>query len=176
MSTRRVHPPQLADERATLCGFLDYYRDTIRIKTADLDSAQLAATLGPSTMTLGGLLKHLAIVESFWFVDILQGQTQGEPWASVDWKNDPDWEWRTAKEDSPEQLRAYFDEAVAISDAILASTLSTGDLDIRSARPSRHSGEHFSVRWILVHLIEEYARHAGHADLLRESIDGQVGD
>lgn len=176
MTSERVDPPLLGDELATLRGFLDYYRHTIRIKSAGLDQTQLAATLGPSTMTLGGLLKHLAIVEESWFTEVLQGGTLGEPWASVDWEADRDWEWRTAKDDTAEDLRALFDRAVASSDAILEQALAAGDLDSQSAAPSRHTGEHFSLRWILVHLIEEYARHAGHADLLRESIDGQVGD
>jgi uncharacterized damage-inducible protein DinB len=176
MTNERVDPPLQGDEVATLRGFLDYYRHTIRIKTAGLDQAQLTTTLGPSTMTLGGLLKHLAVVEESWFVEVVAGGTLGEPWASVDWEADRDWEWHTAKDDTPEDLLALFDRAVAGSDAILEQALAKGTLDSPSAAPSRHSGEHFSLRWILVHLIEEYARHAGHADLLRESIDGQVGD
>lgn len=176
MTNHRVDPPLMGDELATLRGFLDYYRDTIRIKTAGLDQTQLATTIGPSTMTLGGLLKHLAVVEESWFVEVVAGGTLGEPWASVDWENERDWEWHSAKDDTPEELLALFDRAVAGSDVILERALATGGLDSASSAPSRHSGEHFSLRWVLVHLIEEYARHAGHADLLRESIDGQVGD
>jgi uncharacterized damage-inducible protein DinB len=176
-STDRIDPPLRADEVTTLLGYLAYHRDTFRMKTAGLDAAQLAAAHAPSTMTLGGMMKHLSLVESNWFNDVLMGRPEIEPWASVDWEADRDWEWHTAADDEPDHLRRLFDDSVAASDAIIAEALADGGLDVESVRPSRREGEGaFSLRWILVHMIEEYARHNGHADLIRESIDGVTGE
>jgi uncharacterized damage-inducible protein DinB len=136
----------------------------------------LSATLAPSTMTLGGMLKHLALVEQWWFSEVLLGNPQAEPWASVDWDADADWDWHSAVDDSPEQLRATFDAATAASDDIIVATLLDGGLDRLSVRESGRGHGAFSLRWIILHMIEEYARHNGHADLLRESIDGVTGE
>jgi uncharacterized damage-inducible protein DinB len=168
----RVYPDYVSDERTMLLGFLNYHRDTLRMKCDGLDQAQLAQRLGPSTMTLGGMMKHLAFVEHWWFDCVLLGQEYAEPWASVDWKSDQDWDWDSAVDDTPEQLRAIFDAAVARSDEVTAQT----ELDQLSERVSRRNDKHFSLRWILVHMVEEYARHNGHADLIRESIDGTTGE
>ncbi|MGL5823890.1 MAG: DinB family protein [Nocardioides sp.] len=176
MTINRTEPPLAADEVTTLRSFLDYYRDTIRLKVAGLDRSQLAHTLAPSSMTLGGLLKHCAFVESYWFVEIFAGAGTPEPFASADWEADEDWEWHTAQHDSPAELLALFDRSVAESNRIVDEAVVTGSLDSPSAITSKRQHVPFSLRWILVHLIEEYARHAGHADLIRESIDGQVGD
>ena len=173
----RRDPPLRADEATTLLSYLDYHRDTFRMKTEGLDAAQLAATLAPSDMTLGGMVKHLALVESNWFNDVLMGRDEVEPWASVDWEADRDWDWHSAVDDSPEDLRRLFDVSVAASDAIIAEALADGGLDRESVVVSRREGEGtFSLRWILVHMIEEYARHNGHADLIRESVDGLTGE
>ena len=160
-----------------LRAFLDFHRDTLRRKTAGLTSEQLNATHPPSTMTLGGMLKHLALVEDNWFSVVLLGNDDAEPWRSVDWDADRDWEWHTAAGDDPAWLSSLFDESVAAADRCIDLALADGGLDRLSARESRHEGEgHFSLRWILLHMIEEYARHNGHADLLRERLDGTVGD
>ena len=172
--TTRVDPLQSADEATTLRGFLDFHRQTLLLKTAGLDAEQLSRTLPPSTMTLGGLLKHLAYVEHNWFVEVLLGDDPAEPWASVDWAADDDWDWNSAAADSPDDLRMLLTDAVERSDAIVESL--GVDLDRLSVRAGRRTGEPFSLRWILVHMIEEYARHNGHADLLRESIDGVTGE
>ncbi len=174
-STERVDPPSVGDEPTMLLSFLNYHRDTLRLKTEGLTAEQLAATLAPSTMTLGGMVKHLALVEDYWLGEVLLGREAAEPWRSVDWEADDDWEWHSAAGDQPEQLRALFDETVAASDRTLAEVLREG-LDRESVKENRHSGVKFSLRWILVHLIEEYARHNGHADLIRESIDGLTGE
>jgi len=171
MSDDRTRPRFQAGETETLIDFLTFHRDTLRLKTDGLDSAQLAARLGPSTMTLGGMLKHLAWVEDWWFSQNLLGKPPAAAWADVDWDADEDWEWSSAAADSPGQLRALFDDAVAASDAIIAAALPAGLVSVRAGR----GGHQPSLRWILVHMIEEYARHNGHADLIRESIDGQVG-
>lgn len=168
--TARVDPPFAADEATTLRAFLDYFRNTLRRQTDGLDAAALAARLEPSTLTLGGLLKHLAFVESYWCDHLLAGNEQGEPWASADWETDNDWEMTSALHDTPEQLRALFDAEVATSDGHLDRAIATIGLDGHAARLRRE--QTVNVRWILVHLIEEYARHTGHADLIRESIDG----
>jgi uncharacterized damage-inducible protein DinB len=170
----RTRPPLAADEAATLIGFLEHHRDTLRWKTEGLDAKQLNRTVGPSTMTLGGLLKHMALVEDWWFSAVLVGARDAPPFRDVDWDADPDWEWHSARDDSPEDLRELFDGFVAQSQRNLAEVLADGGLDRLAVRRSRN-GEDLSVRWILVHMIEEYARHNGHADLLRERIDGRVG-
>jgi uncharacterized damage-inducible protein DinB len=171
----RPEPPLAADETATLLGFLDYQRATLAWKCSGLNSAGLRATVGASSMTLGGLLKHLAYVEADWFSRWLHGQDRRPPWDTVDWKADPDWEWHSAAEDSPEQLFALWEGAAARSRTLVAEALAEGGLD-QLARRTWPDGGAPSLRWILVHLIEEYARHNGHADLLRESVDGLTGE
>jgi len=173
----RTDPSLSGTETEILVGFLEWQRDTLRIKTDGLDAAQLDQRLEPSTMTLGGMLKHMAWVEDWWFGQVFSGRPPAAPWASVDWKADPDWEWHSAAGASPEELRGVFDDLVAASDRIIAEALGSADgLDAQSDRPSRRDPQQkISLRWIVVHMIEEYARHNGHADLIRESIDGVVG-
>jgi uncharacterized damage-inducible protein DinB len=126
-------------------------------------------------MTLGGLLKHMAYVESDWFSRALYGRDRVPPWDAVDWKADPDWEWHSAAEDTPEQLFALWEGAVANSRVLVADALPDVGLDRLAAR-TWPDGTAVNLRWILVHMIEEYARHNGHADLLRESVDGSTGE
>ncbi len=178
MTTTPIGPIDLAPEpirdhadRANLLAFLDYFRSVLSRKAVDLDQAQLSITFGPSSLTIGGLVKHLAFVEDHWFTHVLLGHEYPEPWASADWETSPDWEFDTAPNDSPTELLAQFERSVARSRLAIGGV---SDLDAIAARPSR--GEPTSVRWILVHMIEEYARHCGHADLIRESIDGRTGD
>jgi uncharacterized damage-inducible protein DinB len=170
--TERTRPPAAADEATTLLAFLDYFRDTLRRQTDGLDAEQLATRLPPSTLTLGALLKHLAHVERHWATYVFAGEAMTEPWASADWDADPDWEMTSAAGDPPEELRRLFDAEVAAADAVYRRVLDEVGLDALAVRV-RHR-KHFSLRWILVHLVEEYARHCGHADLIRESIDGAV--
>ncbi|MFL6022713.1 MAG: DinB family protein [Marmoricola sp.] len=172
----RVDPPLSAPEAETLLAFLDYHRETFRSKVAGVDAAGLAATLGPSTMTLGGMMKHLTLVETSWFSRVLLGGELGEPWDSVDWTDDPDWEWRTGSTDPAAELLAAYDAAVAQARQQVRDVLTREGLEALSARPSRSENRPFSLRWILLHMLEEYARHNGHADLLRESVDGTVGE
>jgi uncharacterized damage-inducible protein DinB len=171
----RPEPPPAGDETATVLGFLDYQRATFEWKCSGLDAAGLRATVAPSSMTLGGMLKHLALVESDWCSRSLHGHDAVPPWDTVDWKADRDWEWHSAAEDTPEQLRALWQESVARSRELVAEALANGGLDQLAQRPWP-DGRAPSLRWILVHLIEEYARHNGHADLLRESVDGETGE
>ncbi|MBO0846304.1 MAG: DinB family protein [Nocardioides sp.] len=173
----RVDPPLRADEATTLRSFLDFHRDTFRWKCAGLTQEQLAQPLPPSDMTLGGMMKHLSIVESGWFESTFAGGEYMPPFDAVDWDADRDWEWHTAQDDSPGELRRLFDEAVRRANAVIDAALADGaGLDGESVQKSRRNEGSFSLRWILVHMIEEYARHNGHADLIRQSIDGQTGE
>ena len=173
----RVRPPLRAGEVTTLRAFLDYHRETFRWKCAGLTQQQLAQSLPPSEMTLGGMMKHLAIVDQSWFEDDFAGLGLMPPFDTVDWDADRDWEWHTARDDSPEDLLALFDDACRRSDAVLDEALADGGVGLDGLSAAEASGGRgrFSLRWILLHMIEEYARHNGHADLLREAIDGQSG-
>lgn len=160
-----------AEERALLLSFVDRHRDLFRRKAGGLTHAQLFTAHPPTTITLGGLVKHLAYVENWWSRCVLLGEEPVEPWSNVDWVDDRDWEWRTAVDHSVDELWALWEAEVAAADAIYAAT-SPDDL---AGRADRRTGERASARWIWVHLVEEYAQHNGHADLIRESIDGQTG-
>ena len=171
----RPEPPVAADENDTLLGFLDYQRATLTWKCAGLDAAGLAATVAASSMTLGGMLKHLAYVEDWWFSRFLYERDPEPPWDTVDWDADPDWDWHSAAADTPEQLHAIWQDAVARSRALVTKALADGGLE-QLARHTWPDGRAPSLRWIVCHMIEEYARHNGHADLLRESVDGLTGE
>lgn len=171
----RPEPPLTADEADTLLGFLEYQRETFAWKCAGLDAAGLAATVGASSMTLGGMLTHLAFVEEWWCSRWLHGRDLQPPWATDEWETDPDLDWHEAAGRTPEQLRAIWQDAVARSRALVADALADGGLS-RPARRAWPDGRTPSLRWILFHLLEEYARHAGHADLIRESVDGVTGE
>ena len=171
----RAEPPLAGDETATLLGSLERQRATLAWKCGGLDAAGLQATVGASSITLGGLLKHLALVEDDYFSGRLLGREPGSPWDAGDWDADPDWEWHSAAEDTPEQLYAIWRDAVARSRSALKEALAGGGLD-QLARRTSPDGRAPSLRRILIDLIEEYARHVGHADLIRESVDGLVGE
>ena len=171
----RPEPPVASGEVETLLGFLDFQRATLGWRTSGLDRHGLAATVAASTMTLGGLLKHMAWVEDYWFSCRLHGNEPDSAWAGVDWDADHDWEWHSAADDEPDALRALWEDASNRSRALTATALDVGGLDQLAATPWAN-GESPSLRWIVVHMIEEYARHNGHADLLRESVDGQTGE
>jgi uncharacterized damage-inducible protein DinB len=99
----RPEPPIAADETATLLGFLEYQRATLAWKCSGLDAAGLQATAAASSMTLGGMLKHLAYVEDSWCSQMLHARGPAPPWDAVDWDADPDWDWHSAAGDTPEQ-------------------------------------------------------------------------
>jgi uncharacterized damage-inducible protein DinB len=175
----RPEPPRDSGEAATLLGFLDYQRETLQRKCRGLSDQQLRVALAPSPITLGGLLKHLACVEDSWFTEVVGGQPLPEPWASVDFDADPDWTFQSAAADSGDALRALWAERVNRARSIVEAQLSQGEVGALSqTHPVLYWGdqERVSLRWVLAHMIEEYARHNGHADLIRESIDGQIGD
>ena len=168
-------PPASGSEAAVLLGSLERQRRALAWKCGDLDADGLRATVGVSTVTLGGLLKHLALVEDFTFATKFLGRGPGHPWESVDWDADPDWDWHSAADDSPDELRSLWHDAVHRSRAIVEAALVQGGLD-QAGRVADDDGQALSLRRLLVDLIEEYARHVGHADLIRESVDGLVGE
>src|SRR4051794_136042 len=134
----RVEPPIAGDEQAAVLGELERLRSYIAWKCGGLDAAGMAATLGPSTMTLGGLLKHLAPVEDAHFAKLLFDREPGPPWDSVDFDADPDWEWRTAADDSPGELMALWEQAVERSRSVVAGAMRDGGLDHVGAYVSRN--------------------------------------
>ena len=167
--------PAAGDEVETMLGVLERNRRTFGWKTGGLDAAGMNARLGPSAMTLGGLVKHLALVEADMFSHRLHGRDPGEPWNKIDWDSDPDWEWRTAADDSPEELVQLWRDAVTRSRASVAEAIADGGLD-QTGSLVWPDGRSPNLRRLLADMIEEYARHTGHADLIRESIDGLVGE
>lgn len=135
----RIEPPLQSSEIDTLRGFLAYHRDTFRWKTEGLSQQQLRTPLPPSTMTLGGMIKHLAVVESSWFSEDFLGGAPMAPFDTAPWEEDRDWEWHSAGQDTPEQLRALFDDAVARSDRIIDEALATGGLEQVSVAEDRRT-------------------------------------
>lgn len=172
---RPWEPPLAGDEPAHLTGALDRLRTTFRWKADDLDAAGLQVRVGASSLTLGGLLKHLAAVEDEAFTTKLTGEPIGAPWTDAPFEEMYEWPFTSAARDSPEQLYALWDEAVARARSRLAAALADGGLD-RAIHLSAPGGEHASLRRLLFDLVEEYGRHTGHADLLRETVDGRVGE
>jgi len=166
-------PPAVGNEAATLVGSLERQRATFAWKCADLDAAGLRATVGVSSVTLGGLLKHLAYMEDINFSRDLAGRQLPPPWNAVDWTADRGWEWRSAAEDRPHELYLLWDRAVARSRSAVQEALADEGLDGVSRTPG---GRPQSLRRLLVDMVEEYARHTGQADLIRESVDGRVGE
>ena len=187
----RPEPDLAVGELETLLGFLEFHRATLEWKTRGLTDNQLRLRIASSTMTLGGLLMHMAYVEEHWFVGVVHDRDRESPWSEVDWKATPDWEWDAAHTMTGEAMRAQWNASLDRSRAALSEALDaaaaapaadaaqaparTGQLATLAKR-LRPSGEPVSLRWILVHMIEEYARHNGHADLLREAVDGETGE
>jgi uncharacterized damage-inducible protein DinB len=172
----RPQPPLAGDELSTLLGFLDLQRATLRWKCEGVDRAGLTATAAASSMTLGGILKHLAYVEDQWFSRVLHGRDPAAEWKDADWAAEPDGEWTSAAGDTAEHLRSLWQASVHRSRALVTEALADGSGLDRLSDRELPDGTRPSLRWIVVHMIEEYARHNGHADLLRESVDGSTGE
>jgi hypothetical protein len=165
-----TEPDRQGAEADLLEQYLDVQRAAVLARTEGLDAEQSARAHPPSTLTLGGLLHHLALAEEDWMQIHFLGEPDREPFASADWEKDPDWQFRVPAGIAPEDLRRRYRDACERSRAAVREA---AGLDQLSAAPVR--GERFTLRWVLLHLIEETARHAGHADLIREAIDGSVG-
>ena len=167
----RTEPPFDSDEVATLVGFLDYQRATLRWKCDGLDDVGFRAMTAASSMTLGGLVRHLSFVEDHWFNTTFAGNEPAPPWDTVDWDADQDWDWHSGADAGTDELLTAWADAVERSRALVTAALATGGLE-QQAQRGWPTGDKPNLRWILVHMIEEYARHNGHADLLREAADG----
>jgi hypothetical protein len=167
MTEPRTIPPMEADERATLTAFLDWQRATLALKCEGLTVDQLRErAVPPSRLSLIGIVRHMAEVEKNWFRPVLGG----EPMATI---FAPDMDWEVAfsdvlSADVAEAFRLWRAECDHARELVAAAS----SLDVRGFRQSGY----VSLRWVLTHMIEEYARHNGHADLLRERLDGSVGD
>ncbi len=159
--------PGQGDERATLLEFLRWQRLTLQMKCDGLDAEQMARrSVEPSSMSLLGLVRHMAEVERGWFRRRMAGQDAPRLWGPRG--ADADWEGAAADPGLVESAWAAWREEVAFSDQFVAQTPDLGHV-------AEYDGERISLRELLVHMVEEYARHNGHADLLRERIDGRTG-
>ena len=168
-------PPLAGTEAEQLLGALDRMRWTFRYKCGDLDAAGLRATIGASSLTLGGLLEHLAANEDQKSTVKLTGEPMGEVWADHGWDGDDDWEFGSSLEDSPETLYALYDGAVARARGRYAAAIKASGLD-GPIHLSQVVGAPVTLRRLLMDMLEEYGRHTGHADLLREAVDGRTGE
>jgi uncharacterized damage-inducible protein DinB len=166
--TRIDDVPPAWDERTQLTTYLDYTRDTVRAKCEDLSDADARRALLPTSplMTISGLVNHLRWVEYYWFQMVFLGEEGEAPWTD----EDPDREMRIAVDFPLAQLLHEYAEQAERYRQVVAEH----DLDSTAKKPMS-DGRHVDLRWILLHLIEETARHNGHLDLLRELIDGRTG-
>jgi hypothetical protein len=175
LSTTIREPGMTAGEVEMILFALERSRAQFAWKAGGLDAAGLARTCPPSTLTLGGLLKHLALVEDLTRHRIT-GDSPGPPWESLDRDSiGPEWVFTSAADDSPADLYALWQGATERLSAVLATVLPDGGLD-RPLSWTSADGRTPNVRRLLTDLHDEYARHVGHADLLREAVDGLVGE
>lgn len=164
---KRIDPPLAASEEELLNAFLDYHRATLLLKVAGVSDADLRRQLTPTGLTLLGLVKHLAYVERWWFQAVFAGREV----YFLDSPDDPDADWRIEPAESTAEILELYRQEVRESRRIVAAA-SLDDIAKKSG--GRNSGH--SLRWIMLHMIEETARHNGHADILREMIDGVTGE
>ncbi len=169
IDSERTVAPIAGPEKAMLIGFLDVQRDTLLWKLDGLDDEQLRRPHVPSGLTLLGLAKHLTDVERSWFRERVAGEDLAHLWDDAD----PQRYWRIEPDDTTGNLIAAYRIECAAANAIIREH----DLDSPIAAPPGWPGaEAMTVRWVVLHIIEETARHVGHADLIRESIDGATGE
>ena len=175
MTALHTAPPVTASERITLEEFLDYFRSVLLRKADDLDETQARQRVGVSQMDMLGLIRHMALVEQWWFSQAFAGSTEPDLWADPD---DRDSDWHHDPDDTLAVAVAAMHEEIAKARAVVAATESLDQvtaIDVGPADDADRSGPR-SLRWVMVHMIEEYARHCGHADVIRENIDGTVDD
>jgi hypothetical protein len=168
-------PPFAGTETEHLVGALDRLRTTFRWKAGGLDAAGLQTRIGASSLTLGGLLKHLALCEDYMFTTKMRGDSLGAPWETTYRDDVTDWEFISAADDTPDELYALWDNAVERSRKRLDAAMADGGLH-QLIHVSAPDGRHASLRRLVFDLVEEYGRHTGHADLLREAVDGLAGE
>ncbi|MGW2251100.1 DinB family protein [Kitasatospora sp. NPDC001660] len=167
--TPRADPPMSADETAMLTAWLDYHRSTLALKCEGLTDDQLRTrSVPPSALSLLGLVRHMAEVEQYWFQGVLLGAeiTAGHYWTEEDPDGDFD---HVGTADVAADFATWHAEIDAARRACVGLPLDT-------VGKRQRRGEDVTLRWILVHMIEEYARHNGHADFLRELVDGSTGE
>lgn len=163
----RIDPPFLAGDRESLESWLELYRATLPIKVGGLAPGQLClAAVPPSDLTLLGIVRHLSEVERYWFSTIVAGEAAPSLYGG----DDPDGDFNNLDESMALTDLEQFHAEVAAARTIAATV---ADLD--APLPGRRHGNELNLRWVYVHMVEEYARHLGHADLLRECIDGTTG-
>ncbi|MFE6847872.1 DinB family protein [Streptomyces sp. NPDC057686] len=168
--SHRTEPSTTANEREMLDGWLDYHRATLAWKCEGLGDEQLRrAALAPSELSLLGLVRHMAEVERYWFREIMLGEDLPELYCT---RENPDGDFQFGAGDTGAEAEQTWQTEVELARRAAAGR----SLDLLSDPGSHHRGETFSLRWVYTHMIEEYARHNGHADLLREQIDGATGD
>ena len=171
-----VHEPSMtAGEAEMLLFALDRSRAQFAWKCGGLDAVGLNRPHPPSTLTLAGLLKHMALVEERYTIDFT-GEAPGPPLDVAEAASDPQWVWRTAAHDTPEELYGLWRRAAEHSRAAMVKALADGGLDQPAKYTAAADGTSPNLRRIVVDLHDEYARHVGHADLLREAVDGLVGE
>jgi hypothetical protein len=175
MTELHPNPPVTADERTTLTEFLDYFRSVLLRKADGLDETQARQQIGVSQMDMLGLIRHMAGVEQWWFSHAFAGSDEPEIWPS---EADPDADWHHGPDDTLAVAVAALHEQIAKARAIVAATKSLDQVTSIDVGPPDNPDRfgRRSLRWVMVHMIEEYARHCGHADVLRENIDGAVDD
>jgi len=161
----RPEPPYLGDETGTLAGFLDFHRATLLWKIEGLDDEQLRRPMVPSGTSLLGMVKHLAYVERWWFQQVWAGREATYPFTD----EDPDADWRVEPSETTADILALYRGECDASREIVAAAASLDEV-------AHHPRRKLSRRWILVHMIEETARHNGQADILREQLDGVTGE
>ena len=162
--TELKYPSPSGSERELLIEYLDWYRAAIHRKIEGASDETLRKKIVPSETTLLGIVKHLAWVEIWWFQMVLSGRKVRYPGS----KDDRDADWRIESHETTEEIVAFYRDACAESRRIVDEAQ---DLDMESKR----RGTTYNLRRIMIHMIEETARHAGHADILRELIDGTTG-
>lgn len=178
LDTSIREPAPDAGESETILFAMDRARAQFAWKLGGLDAEALGRTFPPSTMTLGSLLKHLAFVEDFYAAEHAAGHWRDHsdsptfPWAPEHFATDPEWPWHSAADDAPEHLYAVYRDAVTFAREAWTTAVTERGLDA----PTLSDGDPRTLRRVLVDLVTEYSRHAGHADVFREAVDGLVGE
>lgn len=163
----RTDPPFMADERESLESWLELYRTTLPLKIAGLTPEQLGArSVPPSTLSLLGIVRHLTGVEQYWFTVVVAGREV----APIYCEDDHDGDFNDARPETASADVARYAEGLETAREQAAAVA-----DLSAALPGKRRGNDVNLRWVYVHMIEEYARHLGHADLLREAVDGVTG-
>lgn len=163
----RTGPPFMAGERESLEAWLEFYRVTLPIKVGGLTSEQLCqASVPPSSLSIAGIVRHLSDVERYWFANVVAGTDQPARYEA----EDPDADFNGATE-----ATALADVVAYHQELIHAREIAANVADLDGALPGLRHGQQLNLRWVYTHMIEEYARHLGHVDLLRECVDGATG-